>query len=103
MSGYLESDFLPDREFWSAFNITNECPICGYKANGTTLKSALLDGPNDCECRKCGSKWSIAIPIGDCPERTAIQELLVAEGRFYRLRDELRNTINMLHDRVHIR
>jgi hypothetical protein len=99
MDGYLDKDFIPDRLFWHSMYIGKTCPICGYKGNGVVNVWDLLNGPVDAECNKCYNKWSVAIPLGDNPQRRKILALLEAEKKFYKLRDELRETINFLHGR----
>lgn len=99
MSNYIDSDFNPVPEFWSALYESNICAKCGYTLNGYFMIRELLAAPVEAKCTKCHAEWSTAIPLGKCEERSRIENLLAAEGRFYRLRDELRNTINLLHGR----
>ena len=99
MSGYLDKDFKPVQEFWNAMWVTNVCPHCNYHANVYTMKADLLKAPVDCVCRKCKSKWSVAIPLGECEQRTEIEKLLALEQEFYRRRDELADIIDTLDGR----
>lgn len=94
---YLDKDFKPAREFWRGFYIQNKCNECGWCLNGGTYTWQLLDGPVDVTCSRCGAQWSVAIPLGDCPERQAILNLLGDELRFYKMRDELRKLVARLH------
>jgi hypothetical protein len=99
MSSYIDKDFIPPREFWSAFVLDNKCSKCGFGMNGSTYKWELLRGPKECRCKKCGFEWLIAIPLGDSPARSDIEKLLLDEKRFYQLRDELRVVIDRLKGR----
>lgn len=99
MTSYTDKDFRPKREFWNAMTSSFECPSCGYSSNGFFRVWELLEGPLEAECHRCQHQWSVAIPLGPCPERQRILDLLEAEKRFYALRDDLANTIDILHGR----
>ena len=96
---YLSEGFNPPREFWGAMTESAKCPHCGYGLNGTVKLWELLDHPLDFECNKCTGLWSVAIPIGECEQRTKIESQLVAGREFYKLRNQLREVIETLHGR----
>ena len=93
---YLDENFNPQSAFWSALWVSNHCPECNYSLNGHTMLGSLISCPVHVKCNKCSAEWSIAIPLGECRERNRITKLLEAEKRFYELRDELRETVNLL-------
>lgn len=97
MGQYCDKDFNPKREFWNAMTTPAKCPKCGYMMNGTIYKWKLLNGPLDFECNKCMNKWSVAIPLGICKERSHIEKLLDAENEFYILRNRVADLIKVLH------
>ena len=99
MSGYLDKDFNPKPEFWSALWEGNTCHKCGYQMNGHHMIKDLLDGPIKAKCNKCLAEWSIAIPLGANDGRARIESLLAAEARFHVLRDELNSVIALLQNR----
>ncbi len=100
MGDYTDKDFNPPREFWHAMVETAVCDKCNYQLNGTLYVWKLLDSPQHFECVKCGHQWSIAIPRGENNMRERIEKLLDAEKRYYKLRDQLRETVNLLHGRT---
>jgi len=94
---YIDKNFIPNRTFWHAMTTPLKCPKCGYNFNGFFPTWKLLNAPIEAFCNKCSHEWSIAIPLGECGERQRILDLLEAEKRFYRLRTELADTVDLLH------
>jgi hypothetical protein len=65
--------------------------------NGYTRKKALLSGPVECKCNKCGAEWSLAVPIdANDPARLKIEDLISSIDEFYICRDKL----NALYDKL---
>ena len=93
---YLDKDFVPKQEFWSALWVGNTCHVCNYQMNGYTMKADLLEGPQDCKCNKCGAEWSLGV---EDKNKEEIRALLRLEQRFYSLRNELRDVINILQEK----
>ena len=60
------------------------------------MRADLLERPKECKCNKCGVEWSVALSPFQQEETRALLRL---EQRFYSLRNELRDTIDILHEK----
>ena len=75
--------FMP-YELGKPYELDNHCS-CGAVSDKTWIfRPDLLNGPISSKCMRhtihdqktCFNEWSIAIPLGDCEERRAIEQLV---------------------------
>ena len=78
------------------------CPECNW-CNPMAFKPDLLVAPIDYECNRipqqgiCGVRWSVAIPLGDCPARSEILDLLETAKQY----EELQWKVAVMRDKLY--